>query len=567
MEYFRAYKAHLPTEEIPTYFIESTAPDNVDDTEAHSIAQELEAIGELGPLPGQASLKRVGSNQAVEEIAGILAKAESPNLVVMVHGFNNRELDVLKTYVRAASTIYGDGLFSERKGLVCVGYRWPSEGMGMPLGSSWSALPVLPMRVLLLGAALFGLSLLLFWALPIFAVGSPPTTAVTIIFHAIHYTVSWVAHLGFMFAWILIGLILMMVLLRAIVYFRDNYRATNYGVPDLVQIIRAIEGQILKQRGDDAKDVHDVELSFIGHSMGSLVVTNTIRTLTDVFRTKVSDLNHFGAAAPKPGKEKQNIGHVFVLKRFVLASPDIPAEALLSDRGNFLASVLSRFEEAYLFSNEGDEVLRLISTLVNYFVFPSSSADHGFRLGNTEILSEGYGIIDRGANQDDFLAKLRIGKLTLSQLYARLVQAESRRQSGSQPRVRTLLPEVFTYFDCTDYCDVDDSGTRGPLLTFAKRFKRNSAVARIPFSENLQLLWAYSARRKPNCHGGYFEGKLSQQLIYRLACLGYHGTMATSFDDNDPFDKACEKKQIRVLLSPALHKTGQGPAMARLRAE
>ena len=27
-------------------------------------------------------------------------------------------------------------------------------------------------------------------------------------------------------------------------------------------------------------------------------------------------------------------------------------------------------------------------------------------------------------------------------------------------------------------------------------------------------------------HGGYFEGLLSQELIYRLACLGYDGTVA-----------------------------------------
>src|SRR5258708_19850754 len=63
--------------------------------------------------------------------------------------------------------------------------------------------------------------------------------------------------------------------------------------------------------------------------------------------------------------------------RFVLASPDTPAEALLSSRGNFLASALSRFEEAYLFSNEGDEGLRQISTLANYFVFPTNSRNHG----------------------------------------------------------------------------------------------------------------------------------------------------------------------------------------------
>src|SRR5262249_44875221 len=142
-----------------------------------------------------------------------------------------------------------------------------------------------------------------------------------------------------------------------------------------------------------------VELSFIGHSMGGFVVTNTIRTLTDVFKTKVSDLNDFGAYAPKPVENLHRIGAFFELKRFVLASPAIPAETLLADRGNFLASALTRFHEAYLFSNEGDEVLRQISTLANYFTFPTKTNNHGYRLGNVEILSSGFGLIPTSHDQ------------------------------------------------------------------------------------------------------------------------------------------------------------------------
>ena len=188
-------------------------------------------------------------------------------------------------------------------------------------------------------------------------------------------------------------------LLRTIVYFRDTFRATNYGAPDLVQIIRAIDGEIIKQRGQSGA-TNDVQLSFIGHSMGGFVVTNTIRVLSDVFLKPVQNLSDYGAHAPAP--PSPNIGNVFCLKRFVLASPDIPAEALLSNRGNFLASALARFDEAYLFSNEGDEVLRQISTLANYFVFPTKSRNYGFRLGNVEILSSNFGLID--VSDENFLA-------------------------------------------------------------------------------------------------------------------------------------------------------------------
>src|SRR6202023_2884505 len=100
-------------------------------------------------------------------------------------------------------------------------------------------------------------------------------------------------------------------------------------------------------------------------------------------------------------------------------------ESLLAGPGNFFGPALSAFDEAYLFSNEGDEVLRQISTLANYFVFPTNSRDHGFRLGNVEILSTDFGLIKPAENE--FLSTLRIGNLTLQELYDRLEQAQASR--------------------------------------------------------------------------------------------------------------------------------------------
>ena len=262
-------------------------------------------------------------------------------------------------------------------------------------------------------------------------------------------------------------------------------------------------------------------------------------------------MNSYGAdAAPEP--TSRPIGKVFSLMRFVLASPDIPAETLLSSRGNFLASALSRFEEAYLFSNEGDEVLRQISTLANYFVFPTKSRNHGFRLGNVEILSRNFGLID--VKEDDFLRVLRIGNMTLQELYDALEDAKAERQVNAGPvPEQAALPKVFTYYDCTDYVDqVDGDKQARPLLSFAKWRKRNDPEAKLRWYSHLYLLLAYVIRgQKPNVHGGYFEGLLSQQLIYRLACLGYSGTVA-AFGDEVALGKACEQKQIRMLVSPRL---------------
>src|SRR5208282_5699206 len=116
-----------------------------------------------------------------------------------------------------------------------------------------------------------------------------------------------------------------------------------------------------------------------------------------------------GARAGGSGRRRSRNGQdrtLFTLMRFVLASPDVPAETLLADRANFLASSLRRFREAYLFSSEGDEVLRLISTTVNYFTFPTASRNYGYRLGNTEILRSSFGA---APDDQEVLTTLRVG--------------------------------------------------------------------------------------------------------------------------------------------------------------
>src|ERR1700751_1593733 len=107
MDFFRAHQA-VGTK-IPTYFIESTAPNNVDDTSVAS-----------SPLPSQ--LVPIDSDLAVRQIASALVAGAEPNLVVMVHGFNNPEQAVLKMYTGAAMAIERDSAITSRSGLVCVGY-------------------------------------------------------------------------------------------------------------------------------------------------------------------------------------------------------------------------------------------------------------------------------------------------------------------------------------------------------------------------------------------------------------------------------------------------------------
>jgi len=51
--------------------------------------------------------------------------------------------------------------------------------------------------------------------------------------------------------------------------------------------------------------------------------------------------------------------------------------------------------------------------------------------------------------------------------------------------------------------------------------KRSCAGIRICICSRLRY-----SRTEANVHGGYFEGLLSPAMIYRLACLGYSGTVA-----------------------------------------
>jgi hypothetical protein len=499
------------------------------------------------PTPPHApgGLIEIDPDKAIEDIASHLSGAAHPNLVVMVHGFNNPQKDVLAAYADASHAIENDPAICNHAGLVCVGYRWPSEKMGQPWRGTLDALPSFSSWLLWCGLLLFAVY---------------PFLSELTGFRDWPLTVS--GHLLTMLGWTLIGAILGAALLRATVYFRDSYRATNYGAHDLIEIIRQIDRQIIEHdlmiagpSGMKVRtDQNRIQLSFIGHSMGGFVFTNAIRVLSDLFAKDamrrrlnsgtVNEHNGWSLEGVSP-----NIGNALTLMRFVLASPDISAEALLSNRANFLAASLRRFREAYLFSNEGDEVLRQISTTANYFSFPTKSWKYGYRLGNVEILSKDYGVIDLG--NESLLQALRIGYYTLQELYdgLRTARKELTRAAGS---VQNLLPEVFSYFDCTDYIDCTDvSGQARGLLTFALNKKKLGAKRRMSGWDHIRLLCAYVLRQNPNVHGGYFEGNLCKQMIYRLACLGFDDTV-TAYDGLAEFSHECRTKQIKVLLSSIL---------------
>ena len=475
----------------PAFFVESTAPINFDDKK--------------NDLPTPEYCKP----STIDEIVATLAKQKKPKLLITVHGFNTPRDSALETYRRSFVAVNEDDELRER-GLVCIGYRWPSERAGTPWRSGLSAAPIFILGVLFVALVAVYLVNFHFEICDWWKFARVVVTAVTAIMAVIPIT---------------------LFLLRLVVYFRDVYRATNYGVPDLVDLIREIDDKLSKPpnaRPAGADDLSGrIDLSFIGHSMGAFVVTNAVRILTDVFsREAIAAMR--GVEMPGSDEERERreirskIGKSFLLRRLVLVSPDIPAEVLLLGRSNALHSSLIRFQEAHLFSNEGDEILRDISTTANFFSLPTKSRNFGYRLGNVGVLT-GWGI-----SEELTLGNLRVGSRTLYQLYAEIDAAQSEESFAQR----------LTYFDCTD--SIDDEG-KG-VVTDATRGKAPS----LSWFGHLRLLYIH-LRREVDVHSGYFlKASLVRRLIYRFAAIGY-GDTEQLYGGIAGLSAQCEEYQIKSL--------------------
>lgn len=606
-------------EPILGYFVESTAPINVEDE----------------PDPPKESVVA-----KLRKIAQFLVESNDPEIVISIHGYGTQRSDAKDRYQRIFN--YAATLCPSRTH-VFLGYMWPSEkptgDPSLPGGSgkekivnAWNALPTLQ-RIIFVGGLIAAaiVTLLLFLLDDLNSLLTPLLLIAAIAF----------------------SLVLTLIFLRLSTYFRDNYRATNFGVLDLVELIRQIDQHVFEaylvtnltavdiadalqeigisheewdkadcqgridlwskvsdyhkekvqeeKQNQIAKKVNKIGLSFIGHSMGCFVVTNTIRILSDVFDQL--------AIEKIPSAE---IGRVFCLQRLILVAPDIPVETIMPRRANFLRSSLRRCKEAYVFCNEADLAVRLASTAANYFSFPAKERSSGYRLGNitakrfpdrdvheNRILnSSEYGIVN-------FVA----GKAKSPYDYLEIRASQSEHQNLGEIRDPNkiqkedgdvLVSDLFTYFDCTDYVDFEgdvvkfekDPGSFAStksqgVVSYAHRkaalglgdylalsmsyffgwFRVIFRLLKVPFIfDGLKSIFGWL--RSINVHGGYFSGIFSQQVMYRLAFLGFdeflrsldptqksNGNKAElAFEDQknllDELSKQCAEKGIQVVLSP-----------------
>ncbi|ESA38394.1 2-c-methyl-d-erythritol 4-phosphate cytidylyltransferase [Leptolyngbya sp. Heron Island J] len=562
---------------IPGYFVMSSAPPNIE------TAKEMQESELQDAARGAQEIARSLYDTYTQN------KSPAPELMIAVHGYNSGRSSVRDWYKNIFQYINQHDQAIPRQGnQVFIGYRWPSENIEFQrLGEACKALPPLPRGLMFIG--FFGALILL-----LFEVMTWDKTLVGLLLLPVLTLFLGIA-----------AIIATLVILRMVVYFRDRYRAQNFGVLDLVELLRQIDRELVNLKAADIKQQNPdessplekaaqfwkqthrkVKLSFLGHSMGGFVVTNVVRILSDVFDTR--------SISNKPPAD---IGSVFRLERLILTSPDIPILAIVSSRANFLSSSLRRFAESYLFSSEGDLALRVASATANYFTFPSSTEAMGYRLGNVSLKTtyndpKDYGIVNLTALDEHFfpgspLAEAiarnpykvmehlfltyswckKRGYNTLAQLsqdrpQTRQPQATDNTQAQQSPQI--TIADFFTYFDCTDYKDVTFSvkeqltgqESKG-LLTRANRRKA------LNWWDYL-LLIVDGMLGKRDVHGGYFQGKFTQEMIYRIAFLGFTGYLKT-LDDNpkmafDPhvglsiLHMKCQKLGIQSFLSPIRYR-------------
>lgn len=604
----------IVAENTQGYLIKSTAPINVDADLKDILWSEV-----------RSGIVKIAKDFVSE------SEYKDLTLTIFVHGYANSEKDVIERSQKIYK--YAQEKNVNTKKQLFFGYRWPSENlfMGENNNQGRNLIKSLQYAHQSLPTLLKGL----FW----FSIGS----IFVYIINLVTLKNQW-ADLALFIGVGLFSIVLTLIGLRISNYFRDRDRASNYAVLDLVDFLRKLdlaifneylietlnsdlkselglseeelniindkvkhyrEGKeeyltklnLIDNLGIESEEIKNkitlqtqqkkkekkIALNFIAHSMGAFVVTNVIRILSDVFDPKSID------PISIDDNILSDIGKTFILGRLVLLAPDIPVEAIISRRANFLASSLRRCQGAYIFSNEGDLALRLASTAANYFSFPAKTHFSGYKLGNitvkhfakkdSKVLSSLYSICkSRKTYQPKYgFINEQTGRRLPALQYLEIRASDKEHRNlqedpfvlNTQQQEGGLASQKVTYFDCTDYIDQkgeahidhnfsrDHKGNQG-ILTYALK---NSALN---LGDYVCLAIAYFFRinhrnnktsggfivsddKWINTHGGYFDGKFIQALIYNLAFFGMEGVQA-NFD----LDDLCTSHQIQVLLPKSI---------------
>ena len=554
------FSRNIEQEKIPGYMICSTAPMNVEDDNKNP-----EILTDTDPLK---TLRQIA-----EYIYEKSSQGKNIEIVTQIHGFNTPYINSKKAYGETNKWIQDEIVSDSYTQLIFFGYSWPSEGISLSLSAIFQGYKALPLWLQIL----MWLGFLLGFIDGIYV-------------NFINSSNSILSILCAVVATLCLAPVITLMLLRLSTYFRDSYRANNYGVVDLILLFKAFEQELFDVVRKDSNNSqtpkeywnnHSIKLSFIGHSMGGFVVTNLVRSLADVFDKNLIinlEIEEYQVFENKPKPQTSKIGDCFSLERLILASPDIPVDTILSGRSNFLVSSLLRFQECYLFSNEGDTVLLMASTAANYFTYPAKTSQKGYKLGNLGLRSDGstsmskykYGIINlfdkmhsnQFNNFNSVFNRLVVG-VDHSYLFKKINVIAENTDPENQEKIKQELEKVakqFTYFDCTDF-------------DYKKEVKNDAGYIRKSDLNvlNYVILTMLSFCNLKDVHGGYFRGEFTKNAIYKLAFLGIKPYLlsfnnvsklpeelknsALTTENYNILDSELKKHNIRVLLKPTLLPT------------
>lgn len=441
-------------------------------------------------------------------------------LILNIHGYSTPLLNFWQnTFQRTEQKFERDNKGRTYEDFVVfIDYSWPSENLlSLSLVSLMRAMPSGLRLIGVLSLILLGAPWLFFASLP----------------------VQWMPAL-LLAGGVLAGFVMALMLLRAVTYFRDRERAASAGVYDAMELVRWMH-EIFSQewrRCEASADPEPVQLNILAHSMGCFVATQLVRTLSDVFdpdalkrwqeiggnlQGPFALINPCDPAAEQSGNSISNrIGKIFELGQLVLVSPDIPVWALTNGRSNPLQACLRRFETVYLFTNHADIVLRLASTVANYFVFPSRSRESGYRLGNLTNLAR-TSSAPRWCCQDQPLETIGLyGVRRRGLLKAMQGFFNDAMPLTEHPfKATRVLGNNLVLVDCSDYIDHKLVLEHGKLIC-----RGNENAPRLSLSYpawrplRYMLTILAHAAGKVDSHGGYFQGPFCLDLLYQVLVFG-----------------------------------------------
>jgi len=376
----------------------------------------------------------------VNELAQIIHDHSIRTITLRTHGYANPARGFFKFLTDEANALFNDPDKSAHPYDVLagnhlyIGYHWPSE---FPLFNKG-----------LMQDSISNIEILLKFLISLFILSLIPSSALILLLLLLKTPIAPQWHLvlaaGVYALWLSLY-----SLLRSVVYQRDRYRAVHYGAPDLAeffwrldkQLTRLIVGPLEAKKWDMSPasrqmlDQKRLRVNLIGHSMGGLVLVNTLRVLSDRFGKDDTQ-----------GREDGRFGNCLDLGKMILASPDIPLELIREGRNNYVRSALRRCEQIYLMSSDRDVVLRYLSTLGNWFTEPSVEMS-GLRLGNLFLPPNAEQLIER-KRREKKQDKLKI----------LLVRGAILTRNAVSPTSAYDLFENITYFDCSKMKGVN--GTR-----------------------------------------------------------------------------------------------------------